>query len=594
MVVVDEQLRAHTPSKISRQHLDDVDDGQDEASTSPATTTPAHRASPFDHLLHFSHQSSTLSSVSSAPTPSSTTSSTPSTSRNNSPTPPPGPCVVLPRPVRPNTSLSSSALPAYPPLHHPTTTAAYPYPAYYPLTSFANNPSAGPEATTSLATSSSNTSTLPPPVPMLTTPGAGPVIDLQFLSQLYLQASPYLLPGLFSTATATTSSSSTSSSSTTMSGGHHQQAPPPGYHPGIHLQQQVFHQAMALAQLHPLPLHQHHHHQQHISPPASVHRESSTALAPITPARSLDRHVPNHQHQQHQHHDHQRHQSAGLRAGGDRMSALESILARAERHAQEENARNLARGIKREKSEPRYGDDDYASPSRLDRIKRRRTDSNSSDSDYSPSSAGSQRRTQSDDDEHHHRGQPTFTSSSSGSSDDDEDDESGGGARRAAGKHQGVVGTGMREMLYKRRQASPKQVVLLEQVFAVEPIPTSATKLRLSEVLNMSPKRVTVWFKNKRARQKKKGIPLPNSCTTATTTATTASTGATSSPGGPTTTSSVRTSPIDRKFATSSASSSSSTTAACSSPPSARRRGDQHLTFHYFADRDGDDSAAAP
>jgi hypothetical protein len=421
---------------------------------------------------------------------------------------------------------------------------------------------------------------------MLTTPGAGPVIDLQFLSQLYLQASPYLLPGLFSTATATTSSSSTSSSSTTMSGGHHQQAPPPGYHPGIHLQQQVFHQAMALAQLHPLPLHQHHHHQLHISPPASVHRESSTALAPITPARSLDRHVPNHQHQQHQHHDHQRHQSAGLRAGGDRMSALESILARAERHAQEENARNLARGIKREKSEPRYGDDDYASPSRLDRIKRRRTDSNSSDSDYSPSSAGSQRRTQSDDDEHHHRGQPTFTSSSSGSSDDDEDDESGGGARRAAGKHQGVVGTGMREMLYKRRQASPKQVVLLEQVFAVEPIPTSATKLRLSEVLNMSPKRVTVWFKNKRARQKKKGIPLPNSCTTATATT------ATSSPGGPTTTTNVRTSPIDRKFPTPSASSSSSTTSASSSPPPARRRGDQHLTFHYFADRDGDDSAA--
>lgn len=585
MVVVDEQLQARTPNKIGGQHLDQVDDG--DAGQDEATTTSAHRPSLFGHHLHFSHQSST-------PTPPSTTSSPPSTfSRNNSPTPLPGPCVVLPRPVRPNTSLSS-ALPAYPPLHHhhhatttaTTTAAAYPYPAYYPLASFANNPSAG--ATTSSSTSPcSNASTLPPPVPMLTTPGAGPVIDLQFLSQLYLQASPYLLPGLFSTATATTSSSTSSSSSTTMSGGHHQagvfaqsagqQAPPPGYHPGIHLQQQVFHQAMALAHLHPLPHHQHQQ-QQHISPPASVHRES-TALTPLTPARSLDGHVPNHQH----HHNHQRHQSAGFSAGGDRMSALESILARAERHAQEENARNLARGIKREKSG--YGDD-YASPSRSDRLKRRRTDSNSSDSDYSPSSAGGQRRTQSDDDEHHHRGHPTFTSSSSGSSDDDEDDENGGGARRSAGKHQGVVGTGMREMLYKRRQASPKQVVLLEQVFAVEPIPTSATKLRLSEVLNMSPKRVTVWFKNKRARQKKKGIPLPNSCTTATATT------ATSSPGGPTTTTSVRTSPIDRKFPTSSASSSSSTTTASSSPP-ARRRGDQHLTFHYFADRDSDDSAGA-
>lgn len=65
-----------------------------------------------------------------------------------------------------------------------------------------------------------------------------------------------------------------------------------------------------------------------------------------------------------------------------------------------------------------------------------------------------------------------------------------------------------KDIICKRRYASPKQVVLLEQVFAVEPFPTSATKSRLSKVLHMSPKCVAVWFKNKRAR-KKKGVPLP-------------------------------------------------------------------------------------
>ncbi len=68
-----------------------------------------------------------------------------------------------------------------------------------------------------------------------------------------------------------------------------------------------------------------------------------------------------------------------------------------------------------------------------------------------------------------------------------------------------------KESLCKSRHASPKQVMLLERVFAVEPFPTSATRCLLSEVLlRMSPKRVAVWFKNKRAR-KKEGIPLPHS-----------------------------------------------------------------------------------
>jgi hypothetical protein len=248
-------------------------------------------------------------------------------------------------------------------------------------------------------------------------------------------------------------------------------------------------------------------------------------------------------------------------SGSDRTSVLEAILTRAERQALEEE-----RGTpKRERS--RYDDEQDLYGDSV-RNKRRRTDSTGSDGEYSPYGVSA-------------------SSSGSGSSDDDE----ATAPRRRLGlaKPNGVVGTGMKEMLYKRRQASPKQVVLLEQVFAVEPIPTSATKLRLSEVLNMSPKRVTVWFKNKRARQKKKGIPLPSSSSSAYSSPTTTTTPPSTSSSSSVTLSSVRTSPIDRKFATTPSSSSSSSSSspplvAPPSPPSARRRGD-HLTFHYFGDR---------
>jgi hypothetical protein len=139
----------------------------------------------------------------------------------------------------------------------------------------------------------------------------------------------------------------------------------------------------------------------------------------------------------------------------DRSAVLESILSRAE----ERNAQEARGGVKRER-EPHPSDDHFyggfsSNTERPNRpAKRRRTNRTSCSSDDEASSC-----------------------------------------RKVA----------------KRKPATPRQVVLLEQVFAVEPTPTSTTKLRLAEVLNMSPKRVTVWFKNKRARQKKKGIPLPNS-----------------------------------------------------------------------------------
>jgi hypothetical protein len=77
------------------------------------------------------------------------------------------------------------------------------------------------------------------------------------------------------------------------------------------------------------------------------------------------------------------------------------------------------------------------------------------------------------------RNREPFCSSSSGSSKDDDYD-----AKAVIGK----------DIICKRRYVSPKQVVLLKRVFAMEPFPMSATKSWLSKVLHMSPKRVAVWF----------------------------------------------------------------------------------------------------
>lgn len=44
-----------------------------------------------------------------------------------------------------------------------------------------------------------------------------------------------------------------------------------------------------------------------------------------------------------------------------------------------------------------------------------------------------------------------------------------------------------------RRQASAGQVGLLEEVFALEPIPTALTKARLSVLLGMPAKRIQIW-----------------------------------------------------------------------------------------------------
>jgi hypothetical protein len=55
----------------------------------------------------------------------------------------------------------------------------------------------------------------------------------------------------------------------------------------------------------------------------------------------------------------------------------------------------------------------------------------------------------------------------------------------------------------RRRRATPKQLRVLEKVFALEPFPNAQLKKLLSDRLDMTVKSVTIWFQNKRARLKK-------------------------------------------------------------------------------------------
>jgi len=152
----------------------------------------------------------------------------------------------------------------------------------------------------------------------------------------------------------------------------------------------------------------------------------------------------------------------------DRAAQLEAILSRAESRAREDEEAKLRDSTKKR----RLGNSDSPASysSSRDRMKRRRKESNSSSADRC-----------------------------------DDENECKSDIQNLKHEHDS------KEAAFKRKQATPKQVVLLEQVFAVEPIPGSGTKLRLAEVLNMSPKRVTVWFKNKRARQKKQSAMLSGS-----------------------------------------------------------------------------------
>jgi len=55
----------------------------------------------------------------------------------------------------------------------------------------------------------------------------------------------------------------------------------------------------------------------------------------------------------------------------------------------------------------------------------------------------------------------------------------------------------------KRERITPKQKMVLETVFVTQKLPSYQLRDQLSQSLGMSPKRVQVWFQNKRAKIKK-------------------------------------------------------------------------------------------
>lgn len=55
----------------------------------------------------------------------------------------------------------------------------------------------------------------------------------------------------------------------------------------------------------------------------------------------------------------------------------------------------------------------------------------------------------------------------------------------------------------KRHRTSPEQLMILEQMFKGNRTPDFETRAKLSKQLGMTPRRIQIWFQNKRAKMKK-------------------------------------------------------------------------------------------
>jgi len=61
----------------------------------------------------------------------------------------------------------------------------------------------------------------------------------------------------------------------------------------------------------------------------------------------------------------------------------------------------------------------------------------------------------------------------------------------------------MKNSLKKRKRTSPAQLEVLETIFETDKMPNQTTRLKLAQQLKMSPRRVQIWFQNKRAKMKR-------------------------------------------------------------------------------------------
>jgi hypothetical protein len=51
----------------------------------------------------------------------------------------------------------------------------------------------------------------------------------------------------------------------------------------------------------------------------------------------------------------------------------------------------------------------------------------------------------------------------------------------------------------KRRRTSPEELDILETTFKSDPMPNQALRQQLAQQLGMTPRRVQIWFQNKRS-----------------------------------------------------------------------------------------------
>lgn len=62
----------------------------------------------------------------------------------------------------------------------------------------------------------------------------------------------------------------------------------------------------------------------------------------------------------------------------------------------------------------------------------------------------------------------------------------------------------------KRERASWKQRIVLERVFQLNPYPNQETRSQLADQLGMSPRKVQIWFQNRRTKAKASPKEDPN------------------------------------------------------------------------------------
>jgi hypothetical protein len=62
----------------------------------------------------------------------------------------------------------------------------------------------------------------------------------------------------------------------------------------------------------------------------------------------------------------------------------------------------------------------------------------------------------------------------------------------------------------KRKRTTSEQLIKLQQLYDISPLPSSRERIHLGQQIDMSAREVQVWFQNRRQNQKKKVADISN------------------------------------------------------------------------------------